>query len=270
MSFIFALLFLVSVFGFVLGLIKPTFFSRFVKNPSRKKLSIIFIIAIIVFFNLTGSTTKNNKETEKTIEPVSLSNNVGKYGYNKTNGVYIGKIISVKQCKTAPEIQCYEIDQGAGYSRPSEHPVDNVTVKDQSTQPTQSSAPTSTPIPITKNKVDYEIVSSEKSKAVENYWLLLKSEDRSKQTLEEFARGFTKEKCGKECTVSLYDDIKALNLDRDYYMLTGTLSTKPEDLENWKKKNYVYVADHLIGYLSFDIYQEYPFKDWYYKQLIGE
>lgn len=49
MTNLFSLLFLASIFGFILGFVRPTLFSRFVKNPSRKKLSIIFIIAIITF-----------------------------------------------------------------------------------------------------------------------------------------------------------------------------------------------------------------------------
>jgi hypothetical protein len=59
----------------------------------------------------------------------SPQSNIGKYGYNKTNGVYRGKIIEEKACTTNSSVQCYVLEM-EGYSRPMEGPVDNVEVKD--------------------------------------------------------------------------------------------------------------------------------------------
>ncbi len=56
--------------------------------------------------------------------------NVGKYAYNKTNGVYRGKITAVKPCTTAPKITCYVVENPE-YSRPMEAPVENTDVREK-------------------------------------------------------------------------------------------------------------------------------------------
>ena len=43
--------------------------------------------------------------------------------------MYQGVIVKLKDCATDASIKCYEVDQGEGYSRNSEHPVENVLVK---------------------------------------------------------------------------------------------------------------------------------------------
>ena len=52
--------------------------------------------------------------------------------------------------------------------------------------------------------------------------------------------------------------------------MMGTLDTTPQELQTWKTKNYVFVADHLVGSITFDEgFSEYPLRDWYYKELKG-
>ena len=48
--------------------------------------------------------------------------------------------------------------------------------------------------------------------------------------------------------------------------------TTPQDLKTWETKNYVDVADHYVGRIDFDakLYNDYPLKDSYYKELGGK
>lgn len=121
------------------------------------------------------------------------------------------------------------------------------------------------PILPTAEEPGYEIVERTENKAVENIKVLISSgDDGSKVAME------VKKTCQKPCNVDIYDNRQALELNSQYDSMMGTLDTKPEELQAWKEKNYVFVADHLVGYLSFDAelsYEEYPFKDWYYEEL---
>ena len=112
----------------------------------------------------------------------------------------------------------------------------------------------------------YEIVDKKDNGNVENYKVLIKTGYDAKATIVE-----VKKECKKPCNIDIYDDRQALVLQKEYDAMMGTLNTKPQDLQTWKQKNYVFVADHLVGYVSFDTgdYQEYPYKDWYYKELKG-
>ncbi|MBU4480832.1 hypothetical protein KKH59_00780 [Patescibacteria group bacterium] len=83
MENLFLLLFLASFICLIIGLVKPTFFSRFIKGEiTKKKIGLIFGIATVVFFVMFGMTTDTNKQTqlntnekaaEQKIEPKQLS-----------------------------------------------------------------------------------------------------------------------------------------------------------------------------------------------------
>lgn len=102
-----------------------------------------------------------------------------------------------------------------------------------------------------------------------NYKLLIKLEDEF--MAEDIANFFFK-KCTKNCTIDIYNDEKALNLAEDYDLMYMKSETTPEDLKTWETKNLVYVADHYIGRIDFDVksFNDYPLKDWYYKELGGK
>lgn len=108
----------------------------------------------------------------------------------------------------------------------------------------------------------YEILSQEDLAKVENYNLLVKSASDGRDSAEE-----VKKTCKKPCNIAVYDDKNAYDLEVEYKKLTD-----PKDIEAWKKTNYVFVADHLIGNIDFETgnYQEYPYRDSYYKELKGE
>ena len=63
---IFLILFLLSSVLFIVGLIKPTFFDRFFEETqSRKRLSLIFVVATALFFILFGITIDTSSSTNK-------------------------------------------------------------------------------------------------------------------------------------------------------------------------------------------------------------
>lgn len=117
-----------------------------------------------------------------------------------------------------------------------------------------------------KKQSNYEIVHKQDNNAVENYQVLIKPGDNGKDVAME-----VKKQCSKQCNINIYDDRKALDLQKQYDDMMGTLSTNPQDLEAWKQQNYIFVADHFVGYIPFDIdeYLEYPYKDKFYDQLNG-
>lgn len=108
----------------------------------------------------------------------------------------------------------------------------------------------------------YEVLSQEEASNVENYNLLVKSSSEAKSSAEEI-----KKSCKKSCNIAVYDDKKAYDLEVEYKKLTDQ-----KEIDTWKKTNYVFVADHLVGNIDFETgtYKEYPYRDWYYKELKGE
>lgn len=71
MDNLFLLLFFASIVALVIGLVKPTAFSRFIKGEiSRKKIGIIFGVATIASFILFAITTDSSKNNEVTQQPV--------------------------------------------------------------------------------------------------------------------------------------------------------------------------------------------------------
>ena len=125
--------------------------------------------------------------------------------------------------------------------------------------------PVVTPIPnnVTENK-NYEIVSKNETKTIENYKVLISPTMEGKTIALEVKR-----QCKKPCNIDIFDDRQALKLQDEYDVMAGTLSTTPKEAETWKQKNYVFLADHLVGYINFELdkYTEYPYKDWYYLEL---
>lgn len=118
-----------------------------------------------------------------------------------------------------------------------------------------------------KPPFEYDILSRVEGKTDENISVLIKSGEPNPKGLAEEVQ----KTCKKQCNVSLYDDRKAFELNDQYDKMMGTTGTTPDDLQAWKKKNYIFVAEHLVGQMgySFGPYDDYPFKDWYYKELKG-
>lgn len=126
-------------------------------------------------------------------------------------------------------------------------------------QPTQQAQPQA------KSQYQYEVLSKRDNGNVENADVLV----TSGETNGEAIALEVKKTCKKPCNINIYDDKKAFDLQTQYDEMMCDSSTQSSDLQTWKEKNYVFVGDHLIGYMEFsaDAYDEYPYKDWYYKEL---
>lgn len=74
MATIFLFLFFASFAALIVGLVKPTAFSRFIKGEiTRKKIAAIFGIATVVTFMLVGITADTSKNNQAVQQPVAES-----------------------------------------------------------------------------------------------------------------------------------------------------------------------------------------------------
>lgn len=77
MDTLFLLLFFVSFIALIVGLVKPTAFSRFIKGEiTRKKIATIFGIATVASFVLFGITTDTSQNNQTTQQPVTENTEV--------------------------------------------------------------------------------------------------------------------------------------------------------------------------------------------------
>jgi len=96
MDNLFLLLFLVSLVCLVVGLIKPTAFSRFIKGDiTRKKIGIIFGITAFVFFVIFGIVTDSSKQTQSNIN--------GKAAEQKVETKQLGQEEQIKKTEVNTE-----------------------------------------------------------------------------------------------------------------------------------------------------------------------
>ncbi len=117
-------------------------------------------------------------------------------------------------------------------------------------------------------KYSYKVLSRVENKTVENIDVLVQPGDANAEAIAMEVKAT----CKKPCNIDVYDDQKAYDLESQYNKMMGDTSTQPNDLQTWKKTNYVYVADHLVGAVEFETgaFDQYPYRDWYYKELKGE
>ncbi len=141
----------------------------------------------------------------------------------------------------------------------------NSSKSESNTQPEQKQeVAQASPIP----KLEYEIISKVEDKVDENISVLIKAGETNPKGISEEVQ----KSCKKQCNVTLFDDKKAFELDAEYTNKMMTYEVTVAEREAWKKKNTVFLADHLVatvGY-SFGPYSEYPLKDSYYRELRGE
>ena len=100
--------------------------------------------------------------------------------------------------------------------------------------------------------------------SITNLYFLYLGKDKSLQKLATIALQLRHQYCISLCIVNLYDDKTAFA--KDIERVTITANT---DMEAWNKKNYVFVADHYLGYLDAIANAQfvyYPFHDGYYKR----
>lgn len=131
----------------------------------------------------------------------------------------------------------------------------------------QESKAVQSPQPSVEAKPQYEKVNYENNPTVENFWYLYSGADKTKETIEKIAKEIKEKECKKPCNISIYDDKKAVDLDLEYQKTRDMA-----EATNWKEKNYVFVADHLLGFQEFgtDTFAYYPYKDWFYKEQVAK
>ena len=135
------------------------------------------------------------------------------------------------------------------------------------TQPILNKAPLSSP-KLTKLPSDIQELGHVIYTSQESYYYLYTSQNKSKEVVETIAQQLKTNFCMKVCTINLYDSPKAYALDQERLVITDD-----QTMQIWNKKNYLYVADHYIGYLPYIPYTSfsyYPYKDLYYQQLISK
>lgn len=140
-----------------------------------------------------------------------------------------------------------------------------VQTQQEQSQVTATPKPTETPKPKEAPKQEeVQKLGYEESKTVENFFYLFLGNEKSKENLERIAKDIKTKECKKPCNISLFDDKRAYELDRE----RSNLTTK-EAIDAWNNKDYIYVAEHLLGQLTFDTdtFLYYPLKDWFYEEL---
>ncbi len=105
----------------------------------------------------------------------------------------------------------------------------------------------------------------EEFQQLENYYYLYTSADTSQSTLQKTALYLKKNLCKKPCTINFYDNSHAYTLDRQRVTL-GT----DTDMQMWNAENYVFVANHYLGYLGTtqNTFSYFPYQDAYYQKLL--
>ncbi len=102
----------------------------------------------------------------------------------------------------------------------------------------------------------------------ENFDILISPTDAPNG--ETISKDVLKNHCTVKCNISIWNDKRAMELElTNQHDLTTSNWTK-EQFEAWEKQNYVYIADHLVGYIYFSdqsFYDSYPYKDWRYDEL---
>lgn len=103
----------------------------------------------------------------------------------------------------------------------------------------------------------FEIMTTDHHAAVENFYILLKGQTLTKDSLQVFVNMFRKEYCSNQCNINLYDDNSIKSLVTKYPL---------------GDKEYLRVADHYVASSSFDMTEVwlYPFQDIKYKELGGQ
>lgn len=103
----------------------------------------------------------------------------------------------------------------------------------------------------------YEILGTNHTSAVENYYVLIKKIPIIEDSLQVFVDAFRKEKCNGSCNIFLLDNTKAYPTIKKYPL---------------SKNEYLMVADRLVAISSPDYttVSLYPYQDWQYRDYGGK
>jgi hypothetical protein len=110
-----------------------------------------------------------------------------------------------------------------------------------------------------------EFITSRQTGSIKNFYFIYQASDKSTSTVSDVALRLRQQYCKMYCVINLYDDVNAYTIDMERLTITSN-----QVMETWNKKNYIFVADHYLGYLDpvpEATFTYYPFHDWYYNQL---
>lgn len=97
-------------------------------GKGRILLAILFVaFCILISLNRGSSYSQQQKPVSPPTQTTKPSN-IGRHAYNATNGVWRGKIVGYKACRTQPSMNCYVVNRGEGYGN-EEAPESNVVVR---------------------------------------------------------------------------------------------------------------------------------------------
>ena len=103
----------------------------------------------------------------------------------------------------------------------------------------------------------FEVLATNHFPSAENFYVLIKLTDISKEELQKFVDMFRKEYCTIQCNIELYDDALVKALVTKYPL---------------SDEEYLKIADHCVAMSSFDVIEiwMYPYQDTRYKELVGK
>lgn len=101
------------------------------KNKPLSQNKIVLIVLFVAFcilisLNRSSSYSQPQKPISTPTQTTKPSN-IGKHAYNATSGVWRGKIVGYKACRTQPSMNCFVVNRGDGYEN-EEAPESNVVV----------------------------------------------------------------------------------------------------------------------------------------------
>jgi len=102
---------------------------------------------------------------------------------------------------------------------------------------------------------------------VEGVDVLITVGNYSQGELEELTERIEKEQCSTPCSIEVWDDEVAYDVDVKGNEIPGL-----QDYLAWEEENYVFVADHLVAYKPYDQNSVYIYslKDSRYDELLEE
>jgi hypothetical protein len=125
-------------------------------------------------------------------------------------------------------------------------------------------------LPATTQKINqqnnlYQTLGYRETTDLQNFYFLYTGKDENEDAIHKLTLNIRKTECKKLCIINIYDNKQAYSLDMQRLDITD-----PHIMEEWNNKNYVFVAEHYLGYLGplESNFSYFPFKDWYYRSKI--
>lgn len=156
MNSLFVFLFLLSIVGLIVGLIKPVLFNKLFKgNANRKNISLAFGIAIVLFFILIGVTSpKSNSVTQQTNSQSQQPSVAENTTVATVPVVASGSPASTVAAASAPAVKTTAAPKVTAPTQPKQNQVQQTVPASsptasapQTTPPAPTPTPTPTPAP---------------------------------------------------------------------------------------------------------------------------